>query len=63
MLKLRITVHQKETFRDMKQHFALLKKVLWSSHCGSVLTDLTSILEDAGLIPGPTQRVKNPVLP
>ena len=27
----------------------------WSSHCGSVVTNLTSILDDAGLIPGLAQ--------
>ena len=30
-----------------------------SSHCGSVETNQTSIHKDAGLIPGPTQRVKD----
>ena len=33
-----------------------------SSHCGSVVTNPTSIHEDAGLIPGLAQRVKDPGL-
>ena len=31
----------------------------WSSHCGSVETNLTSIREDTGLIPGLAQWVKD----
>ena len=38
-------------------------KYFWNSHCGSVVMNLTSIHEDTGLIPGPTQWVKDPVLP
>ena len=30
----------------------------WRSFCGSVVTNLTSIHEDAGLIPGPAQWIK-----
>ena len=35
----------------------------WSSHCGPAEMNLTSIDEDAGLIPGPTQQVKDLALP
>ena len=35
----------------------------WSSHHGLVVTNLTSISEDLGLIPGLGQWVKDPVLP
>ena len=35
---------------------------LGSSHCGSVVTNPTSIHEDVGLIPRPAQWVKDPAL-
>ena len=35
---------------------------LGSSHCGSVVTNLTSVHEDAGSIPGLAQWVKNQAL-
>ena len=31
---------------------------LWSSCCGSAITNMTSIHEDTGSIPDPAQRVK-----
>ena len=36
---------------------------MWSSCCGSVITNPTSIHEDMSLIPSPTQWVKDLVLP
>ena len=47
----------------IKEFCDILKTTdLWSSHCGSVETNLTSIHEGTGLIPGLTQWVKDPVL-
>ena len=37
--------------------------MLWTSHCGAVEMNLTSIPEDVGLIPGLGQWVKDPALP
>ena len=41
----------------------ILKIPAWSSHYGSAETNLTSIHEDVGSIPGLTQWIKEPVLP
>ena len=35
-----------------------IKKKIWSSCCGSVIMNLTSIYEDAGSVPGLAQWVK-----
>ena len=37
-----------------------LKLNYWSSCCGSAVTNSTSVREDAGLIPGHAQWVKDP---
>ena len=36
--------------------------IIWSSQCGSVVTNQTSTHEDAGLIPVLAQWVKDPML-
>ena len=71
-------VHQKPTQRCKSTIFQLKKKKLfaldsreqsyekniwWSSCCGSVVTNLSSVYEETGSIPGLDQRVKDPALP
>ena len=51
-----------EIFNDLGK--ILLQEIHhWSSHCGTVETNMTSIHEDAGSIPGFAQWVKDVVLP
>ena len=55
---------KKDGATKTKQSFDTLKDFFsWSSHGGSVVTNLTSIHEDAGLIPGLAQQVKDLALP
>ena len=39
------------------------KRDYWSSHCGAAETNVTSIHEDVGSIPGLSQWVKDSALP
>ena len=45
-----------------KERYFLSKIKRGSSHCGSVVMNLTSIYEDVGSILGPTQWVEDPAL-
>ena len=45
---------------EMGSYFGFKKN--WNSHCGSVITKPTRIHEDASLIPGLAQWVKDPAL-
>ena len=40
-----------------------LKYATWSSYCSSMKTNPTSIHENTGSIPGPTQKVRDLVFP
>ena len=49
--------------KENKFIYNRIKKYLRSSHCGSAVTNPTSIHEDEGSIPGLIQWVKDPTLP
>ena len=48
--------------KEKKKKKEIKNSVNWSSSCGSVVMNPTIIHEDAGLIPGPTQWVRDPAL-
>ena len=49
------------TLNDEERGIYIVSKYLptWSSHCGSAETNLTSIHEDTGSVPGLSQWVKD----
>ena len=52
-------------FLECKYYLVNVSRILFvgSSRCGSVVTNLTSIHEDAGSIPGLAPWIKDPKLP
>ena len=59
--QMRFIIHCSEGGMHMEQ--GLRRKDLQEhSHCGSAVTNLTSMHRDAGSTPGPAQWVKDPAL-
>ena len=49
-------------FEELVFQRTFKKNTYWNSRCGSALTNLISIHENVGLIPGHTRWVKDPLL-
>ena len=58
-----MNVHVKQKQIQTENKPVVTKRERRSSHCGSMETNLTGNHEDASLIPGLAQWVKDPALP